>query len=347
MVTHSMAKKLGVRGADVMMSIVKVGNVTEKCVNKEYSLCIQDYSGKKYDLKAVEMDAISANAPAVDVSNVPLIFSDIDVGALVRPSGQIDMLVGSDYCELLPHVIETKGKLQLLRNNFGYFLRGGHPLISTKVNEVAVVNKTVVNLEHSMVVVEKGENLKESLNKFFSLHTAGTKCTPKCVRCLCKGCPANGKYTMEEERELDIIEKGLSYDEKGKRWVAVYPWIRDPYKLPNNINTAMTRLRSTERRLHRLGEEYARIYHQEIEDMQKRRVAVKLTEHDLERYDGPTHYIPHHEILKPESGFTLLRIVFDSSTQYCGHRLNEYWAKGSNMLRSIIGMLLRFREEIV
>ncbi len=113
METHSMAKKLGVRGADVMMSIVKVGNVTEKCVNKEYSLCIQDYSGKKYDLKALEMDAISANAPAVDVSNVPLIFSDIDVGALVRPSGQIDMLVGSDYCELLPQVVETKGKLQL------------------------------------------------------------------------------------------------------------------------------------------------------------------------------------------------------------------------------------------
>lgn len=59
------------------------------------------------------------------------------------------MLVGSDYCELLPQVVETKGKLQSLRNNFGYCQRGGHPLISTKVNEVghltAVVNKAVVN----------------------------------------------------------------------------------------------------------------------------------------------------------------------------------------------------------
>lgn len=83
MVTHSMARKLGVRGADVIMSIVKVGNVTEKCVSKEYNLCIQDNSGKNYDLKAVGMDEITANASAVDVSNVPLIFSDINVSALI------------------------------------------------------------------------------------------------------------------------------------------------------------------------------------------------------------------------------------------------------------------------
>lgn len=60
-----------------------------------------------------------------------------------------------------------------------------------------------------------------------------------------------------------------------------------------------------------------------------------------------TIYIRHHEILKPESSFTPLRIVFDSSTQYFGHRLNLYWAKGPNMLSSIIYVLLRFREEIV
>lgn len=133
------------------------------------------------------------------------------------------------------------------------------------------------------MVVEKSENLKESLNKFFSLDSVGAECTPKCVRCLCKGCPINGKYTMEEERELKLIEKGLSYDEKGKRWVAAYPWIRDPFKFPDNAKAAMARLRSTERRLHRLGEEYVRSYHQEIENMQKRGVAIKLTEHELER----------------------------------------------------------------
>lgn len=106
MATHSMAKRLGVKGA-VMMSIVKVGNVTEKCVSKKYSLCIQDNSGENYDLKAVGMDAISAKTPAVDVSKVPLIFSGTDAGNFVRPSGQTDMLVGSD-CELLPQVVETR-----------------------------------------------------------------------------------------------------------------------------------------------------------------------------------------------------------------------------------------------
>lgn len=90
----------------------------------------------------------------------------------------------------------------------------GHPLISTKVNEVghfmAVINKAVVNLEHNSVIVEKGENLKGSLYKFFSLDNVGSKC----VGCLCTGCPTNGEYTIEEECELDLIERGLSYNEK-------------------------------------------------------------------------------------------------------------------------------------
>lgn len=46
-----MAKKLGVRGVEVMMPIVNWGNLTEKCVSKENCLCIQDHSGKSYDFK--------------------------------------------------------------------------------------------------------------------------------------------------------------------------------------------------------------------------------------------------------------------------------------------------------
>ena len=56
----------------------------------------------------------------------------------------------------------------------------------------------------------------------------------------------------------------------------------------------------------------------------------------------------HHAVLKPSSKTTPLRIVFNSSAQFKGHILNDYWAKGPNVfLNTLFGMLIRFRENYV
>ena len=78
-----------------------------------------------------------------------------------------------------------------------------------------------------------------------------------------------------------------------------------------------------------------------------RGVARKLSQEELQRYKGPIHYISHHEVLKPDSKSTPVRIVFNSSANYMGHVLNEYWAKGSDLLNELLGILIRFREEDV
>ncbi|CAC5362061.1 unnamed protein product [Mytilus coruscus] len=67
----------------------------------------------------------------------------------------------------------------------------------------------------------------------------------------------------------------------------------------------------------------------------------------MEIHSGPVHYIPHHEVLKPESKSTPLRIVFNSSSSYMGHTLNDYWAKGSNVINDLLAVLIRFRQESI
>ncbi|XP_056010774.1 uncharacterized protein LOC130051848 [Ostrea edulis] len=106
----------------------------------------------------------------------------------------------------------------------------------------------------------------------------------------------------------------------------------------------MYRLRSTERRLERAGPDYSKAYGDQIMDMVERSVARKLTDEEMDTYDGPIHYIPHHEVLKPNSKSTPVRIVFDSSSSYMGHVLNEYWAKGPNVLNDLLGVIIRFRQ---
>ena len=59
------------------------------------------------------------------------------------------------------------------------------------------------------------------------------------------------------------------------------------------------------------------------------------------------HYISHHAVIRPEKKSTPVRIVFNSSATYQGSRLNDYWKKGPDLLNSLFGVVLRFREREV
>ena len=102
-------------------------------------------------------------------------------------------------------------------------------------------------------------------------------------------------------------------------------------------------LKSTEKRLLK-NKEHAKLYAEQIQDMLDRGVARKLTQEELDRYSGPVHYLSHHDVLRVDSNSTPCRIVFNPSANFKGHILNEYWAKGPDMLINLLGLLLRFRE---
>lgn len=71
-------------------------------------------------------------------------------------------------------------------------------------------------------------------------------------------------------------------------------------------------------------------------------VARKLSKEELNTYKDPIHYISHHEVLKPDSKSPPVTIVFNSSANYIDYVLNEYWAKGPDLLNSLLGILVRF-----
>ena len=133
-----------------------------------------------------------------------------------------------------------------------------------------------------------------------------------------------------------MIEKGLTYSPDQERWVAKLPWINDPFLLPNNKAAAMSLLRSTERRLAK-SEKDSLQYQGQINDMVKRTVCRKVDPQEIREYTGPIYYIAHHAVWKPESKSTPCRIVFNSSANYSGHVLNDYLAKGPDMLNNLLG----------
>lgn len=85
--------------------------MTERCTSKEYTIKMHDHAGVEYEFKPVGMDEISSQVPHVDLSRLPDIYPEADMG-MIRPSGMTDMLTGIDFCELFPQVIRTDDKLQ-------------------------------------------------------------------------------------------------------------------------------------------------------------------------------------------------------------------------------------------
>jgi len=105
-------------------------------------------------------------------------------------------------------------------------------------------------------------------------------------------------------------------------------------------------LEETERRLLK-NPDHASTYDLQLVEMNHLQFSRRLTEKEAREYSGPFHYISHHEVLRPESKSTPVRIVFNSSAVFQGHKLNKYWMKGLDLLNDLFGVVLRFRENQV
>ena len=171
------------------------------------------------------------------------------------------------------------------------------------------------------------------LTDFWTTEAMGVAITP----CLCQA----NKLSPIEREEAKIIES--SCQKNGNQWVVSYPWKRDPALLPDNKSQAIKKLEATERRLMK-NPEHAQAYDKQMVEMNEMAFSRKLSKQELEGYRGPVHYISHHEVLRPESKSTPVRIVFNSSAVFRGHRLNDYWMKGPDLLNDLFGVVLRFRE---
>ena len=222
-----------------------------------------------------------------------------------------------------------------MENQCGRVVAGAH----TEGKGTRIQNSCSL-MKHATVM-----HMQESVSRFFELESIGTTCQPQCGRCGCGKCQPGGKdMSLKDERELEQIETGVSFDAEKGRWIANYPWMRRPEELPDNRRIAVQMMLSTEKKLSR-NPEKAEIFHQQMEDLMERGVARKVSKEEIEQYEGPKYYIKYHGVMNPSSVSTPFRIVFNSSLKYCGSSLNEYLAKGPSLLNSLFGILLRWRQK--
>ena len=318
------------------LQVTGIGGTINRMESQQYFIYMKDERGVKVEFEVLGIKTISSykNKADMETKEAIKLFPWVDKRRMKCPGvGTIDILIGFDYAGFHPQRIEGIKHLVLLENRFGYTIAGSHEILkqNSECNEV----------KHA-VVLHTG-----SLERFYTIENLGVSCNPQCGSCKCGKCQIGGKnMSIKEEQEYKLIESNIEYQHDKQRYIASYPWIKDPHKLPDNRSLVEKLLVSNENKLLK-DREYATTYQKQMEDMIDRKVARKVSEEELARYNGPKFYLSHFAVSRPESKTSPHRIVFNSSRKYNGHCLNDYLAKGPSLLKNLLGVLLRFRRDKV
>ena len=316
LIRQETAEQLNLKGKDTSVTITKVGGEEETMMTKEFNILVSPVDGnKKYKLKVISIPSITDDITAIKTSLMPGMFNLPNV-KFHRGRGHIDLLIGIDHAHM--HIGETKQVGHLIARNspLGWVVFGGRPDTTSSTRILFVKYSSPVDM-----------------TDFWSTETMGVQVNP----CYCEA----NTLTQTEREEARIIEQScVKVDDQ---WMIPYPWKKDPSLLPDNKEQAAKRLESTERRLKK-NPQQAEAYDKQIKEMEEMNFSRKLTKEEMEVYKGPVHYMAHHAVLRPESASTPVRIVFNSSSSYQGHKLNDYWMKGPDLLNNLFGVILRFRE---
>ena len=174
------------------------------------------------------IDKITSDIERINMDGVTHLFNNVAQDELQRPTGPVDVLIGYEYAAYHPVREQCVEHLLLLKNRFGRCVGGTHPLIENS------------NTRHGLHYATMNHSFKVKIDDFYNIENLGVECNPRCGSCKCGKCAIGSKdYTIKEERELALIEKNLSYDKQTNRWIAEYPWIKDPMDLPDNRKVAL------------------------------------------------------------------------------------------------------------
>ncbi|XP_068678843.1 uncharacterized protein [Montipora foliosa] len=311
------AEILGLEGKNVSITITKVGGEEEEMTTKVFKVKVTSLDDQKtFTVQAIGIPCISDDVVDIKTRDIAERLN-LKKEDLYRGKGPVDLLIGIDHARM--HTGETRqaGHLVSRKSPLGWVVFGG-------TSQDAPEASRTLHVKYTSPV---------DLTDFWTTEAMGVAITP----CLC---PAN-KLSQIEREEAKIIES--SCQKNGNQWVVSYPWKRDPALLPDNQSQAIKKLEATERRLMK-NPEHVQAYDKQMVEMNEMAFSRKLSKQEFEGYRGPVHYISHHEVLRPESKSTPVRIVFNSSAVFRGHRLNDYWMKGPDLLNDLFGVVLRFGE---
>ncbi|KAI3354310.1 hypothetical protein L3Q82_018497 [Scortum barcoo] len=342
-ITHRAARRLNLCSEKITLVVHGVGGMAMKVKTKRYFLRVRvktpTGTERAHELVCYGLDEIAKVHRAIKPEQLKKFFPETSLEDLHRPE-RIELLISH-------------------RKTVG----GAHPDLFEDVEMATHTSETHFARSMRATAVKYQELTKEfkaetrttaadrEFIDWWKWDSIGAACEPKCGGCRCGNCQPGGKeMTLSEERELEILKKGLTYvkadaHSSEPHWDTKYPWIEDPSSLPNNRSGVEATFLRTEKQLKK-EPEWRVAYGAQVHEMVERRAAKKLTREMIANWRGPVWYVSHLVAPNPHSVTTPVRLVWNSSQRFKGVSMNDLLLKGPDVLNPIRAVLLRFRRGV-
>ena len=156
---------------------------------------------------------------------------------------------------------------------------------------------------------------------------------------------SDNKYSMsvEDKQARRTMESTISYEDG--HYKLGLPWRDNDSTLPNNLALAHARLNQLKRKLSR-DPELHKMYTTTVNDYIKKGYAKRVENETDGTSAKRVWYLPHHPV-QNENKPGKVRVVFDCAAKFQGVSLNNKLLQGPDLMNSLVGVLIRFRQENV
>ena len=159
--------------------------------------------------------------------------------------------------------------------------------------------------------------------------------------------PVNRKKTevrsVADQRALDILHATTRRLPNGSAFESGILWKDPQVVLPDNRTAAESQLRALERRLSR-DPELKKAYQLSVTNDVEKGYIKKLDKEEIEAtLSNKVNYLTHHPVRNPKKPGKVRR-VYNAAAKFDGKSLNDFIYTGPDLLNSLFGVLLRFRQ---
>ena len=323
LVLSSVAEKLGLEGSEeriILNGIQGTSELNSRRVNTQVSAV--NMVTPRFDVNGAlvveHLNIAQQKVNLVDVKSKWPHLKEIDIPE--ASSCDVSLLIGSDCLDIiLP--IETRcgprGTPVGIRTKLGWTITGPLPGYI----------RTSDGIFHAYVR-SPDEELHNQVKSWWRTEEFGCKYDVETQR------------SVEDENAMRILEETTK--KVDGRYEVPLLWKKNGGSMQNNRTVAERRLALLERRLQRdpnLAEAYKETIHNDLEKGYVKRIVLNEGATEEKQW-----YLPHHPVLNPNKPGKVRRVC-DAACRYQGSSLNDHLITGPDLLNSLTGIFMRFREE--
>ena len=323
----SLAVELGVQGHQKTFYLTTQERQDNPRVGYEFSLTVEPLDGTdKVDVTRLwtvdKLNASSRSIPSEQDARQWPHLRDIKLPSISEK--EVRLIIGTNVPGafwVLEERRGNRGEPYAIRTPLGWTLVGP---MDRSDGEDCHLNVNFVRLSEALR--EDEDCLVHQLERFWAVENSGVIPESKV------------SMSVEHKRALAIMEQSVKLE--GGHYQIALPWRQYP---PYNRFMAERRLQALKNKL-LLDGELLENYKATMEQYLSKGHARRVPLNKINVQDKPLWYLAHHPVLN-KPGKT--RVVFDCASKHKGMSLNDQLLTGPDLTNSIVGVLMRFREEQV